>query len=425
MLPWISRVILVVLDGAGVGALPDAGAYGDGGADTLGHVLAACDLRIPNLRRLGLGEVLGMGAEGCAGGVRAAALQGAYGRLAERSVGKDSTVGHWELTGVVTRRAFATYPQGFPAEIVADLVALTGRGVIGNRPASGTRIIEDLYEEHARTGSWIVYTSADSVLQIAAHEAVVPAEELYRACGAAAEMLLPRGVVLRVIARPFAGTPGHLRRMPGRRDYNPTPPGTTALDRISAAFLPVVTLGKVDGLYPTNCVTDAIHTTSNSETLAALHDEVAMSRGGLVFANLVDFDMLYGHRNDVAGYARALEAADEALGEVMAALRDRDVLIITGDHGCDPTTPGTDHTREYVPVLVCGKCVRAGVNLGTRECFGDVGATVCAALGLRGPDTGKSFWQDICAPGKVEPQRVAAARDRWYGGWDGLRARAG
>ncbi len=408
MLPWISRAIVVVLDGAGLGALPDAHDYGDAGANTLGHVAETAAPHIPTLRRLGLGNISGM-----AGLKSVAAPQGAFGRLAELSVGKDSTVGHWELTGVVSSRAYPTYPEGFPPEIIGEFARRTGRGVLGNRPASGTQIIQELAEEHLRTGGWIVYTSADSVFQVAAHEAVIPLEELYAACDAAADMLMPRGLILRVIARPFAGAPGHLCRTAGRRDINMPAPGVTVLDRLAAAYLPVVTIGKVDSVFAGRAITEALHTADNREVLSALRDELEFARRGLVLANLTDFDMLYGHRRDVVGFARALEEADAAFERLLGMLRPRDLLFITADHGCDPTSPGTDHTREYVPILVAGQSVRPGVDLGTRTSFADLGATVCEALGIPGPDRGSSFWRECAAPVHRRALSAQTTRDHW------------
>lgn len=417
MLPWIGRVILIVLDGVGVGALPDAADYGDAGSNTLGHVAQATELRLPHLQRLGLGNILPLR------GVPPAPASGAWGRMAERSAGKDSTVGHWELLGLVTAQPFPTYPHGFGSDILEPFAARTGRGVLGNRPASGTQIINELDQEHRRTGKWIVYTSADSVFQVAAHEQVVPPSELYAACQVAADLLLPTRRVLRVIARPYTGEPGKLRRTAGRRDFNPVPHGPTALDILSDAQCPVVTVGKVDSLFAGRGVTEAIRTAGNQETLQAILQELELARYGLLLANLVDFDMLWGHRNDVAGFARGLAAFDAALGEILPRLRPRDVLIITADHGCDPTFPGTDHTREHVPLLVTGAYVTPGTRLGTRTSFADVGATVCEALGVKPPPAGRSFWSQLArepVSGRqdAEHRRVAWLRRRHlHGGW--------
>jgi phosphopentomutase len=408
MHPGVSRVIVLVLDGAGIGALPDAAQYGDVGADTLGHVAQRVLLHVPHLQRLGLGNIAPLqGIPPCN------RPQAAYGKLAERSAGKDSTVGHWELMGVVTRHAYPTYPQGFPPDVVAEFSQRTGHGVIGNRPASGTAIIEELYAEHRRTGAWIVYTSADSVFQVAAHEDVIPRAELYAACQQAAAMLMARGRVLRVIARPFKGTAGDLRRTSGRRDYNLPAPDTTALDCLTDALCPTVTIGKVDAIFAGRGVTEAHHTHNNSETLEALRAEVELRQPGLVFANLVDFDMTWGHRNDVAGFAAGLEAFDVALGDLLQVLWPGDVLVITADHGCDPTDASTDHTREYVPMLVCGQAVMTGTQIGVRDSFADLGASVCQALGAALPATGASFWPAIAQPIGKGSVRLGAQRMAW------------
>ena len=408
MYPWVSRVIVVILDGVGIGALPDADQYGDCGAHTLGHVAEQIGLEVPNLQRLGLGNITPLpGIPPCDRPLAA------FGKLAERSAGKDSTVGHWELMGVVTERAYPTYPRGFPPEIIAEFTQRTGRGVIGNRPASGTQIIEELYAEHRRTGAWIVYTSADSVFQVAAHEEVIAPEELYAACEQAAKMLMERGLVLRVIARPFTGTAGSLRRTSGRRDYNLPPPGVTVLDRLAEALCPTVTIGKVDAIFAGRNVTEAVHTHNNEETVDALLFEVELRQPGLVLANLVDFDMTWGHRNDAAGFAAGLEAFDAALGRLLELLGPRDVLVLTADHGCDPTDESTDHTREYVPVLVLGHAVKAGAAIGTRASFADLGASICDALGVALPSAGASFWGAIARPADTGSTAFATQRMAW------------
>jgi phosphopentomutase len=406
MIPRIARVIVIVLDGAGAGALPDADQFGDGGANTLGHVVAACHPCLPNLQALGLGSL------GCGFGLSPSpAPRAALGLMAERSPAKDSTVGHWELLGVVAPRAYPVYPEGFPAPLIREFSEYTGRPVIGNRPASGTRIIRELYDEHRATGAWIVYTSGDSVFQVAAHVDVVPVEELHACCQAAADRLIPRGDVLRVIARPFRGQPPDLQRTSQRRDYNAGPPGLTLLDRASAAGLPVVTVGKVDQVLGGRGITEAVPGAGNAEVLRLLRAELETLPFGLLVANLVDFDMLYGHRRDAAGFSQALEAFDEALGGLLAALGRRDVLVITADHGCDPTAPGSDHTREYVPLLVAGECVRPGAGLGVRPSFADLGATLCEALGLQPPSNGSSFWPSIAIGG--EGPDIADQRADW------------
>ena len=378
------RVFLIVLDGVGMGELPDADRYGDRGSNTLLHVAEATGgLRLPRLERLGLGRLLDLP------GVRALNDPvGARARLAERSAGKDSTTGHWELAGVVLDRPFPTYPQGFPVELLDRWSERVGRGWIGNVAASGTEIIARLGEQHQSTGRLIVYTSADSVFQVAAHEQTVPIEELYAACRAAREMLTGEHAVGRVIARPFLGTPGSYSRTPRRRDFSLEPPEPTLLDRLAEARKPVVTIGKVG-------VTEAMHTAGNQEGQELLSSQARRSGEGLVFANLVDFDQSYGHRNDPRGFARALESFDQSLGELLGRLRDDEVCMVTADHGNDPTTPSTDHSREYVPLLVAGARVRPGVDLGTRDTFADVGCTIADILGVKRPRVGTSFVREV------------------------------
>jgi phosphopentomutase len=386
------RAFLIVLDGVGIGELPDADEYGDRGADTLRHVAEAVSgLRVPNLERLGLGRL-------CAGpGLRAVNdPRGAHGRLAERSKGKDSTTGHWELAGLVLERAFPTYPNGFPTALLDRWSERVGRGWIGNVAASGTEIIERLGAEHERRGSFIVYTSADSVFQVAAHERIVPLEELYAACVAARALLQGEHAVGRVIARPFEGAPGRYRRTANRRDFSLPPPSRTLLDRMQERGRTVITVGKVDDLFAGRGVTDAIHTHDNSEGETALMDLVQRPGEGLVFANLVDFDQQYGHRNDPRGFARALEQFDERLGLLLARLRGDEICLVTADHGNDPTTPGTDHTREYTPLLVAGPRVRPA-DLGTRDSFADVGATLAELFGVGPLEHGRSFLREVRA----------------------------
>lgn len=387
------RAFLIVLDGVGMGALPDAGDYGDAGSNTLLHVAeAAGGLKLPRLERLGLGCLLALP------GVRALASPlGGRGILAERSPGKDSTTGHWELAGIVLDRPFPTYPDGFPIALLDRWGERVGREWIGNVAASGTEIIQRLGTEHLRTGKLIVYTSADSVFQVAAHENVVPIEELYAACRAARELLAGEHAVGRVIARPFSGTEGAFQRTPRRRDFSLLPPAATLLDRLHDAGHPVVTVGKVDELFAGRGVTDAIHTKSNAEGEDLLVEMVRRSGRGLVFANLVDFDTAYGHRNDPAGFARALEQFDVRLEEILSHLRADELCLITADHGNDPTTPSTDHSREHVPLLVAGPRVRPGVDLGRRDTFADVGATIAEMFGARGLPAGRSFLREVRA----------------------------
>jgi phosphopentomutase len=384
------RVFLIVLDGVGIGALPDADEYGDRGANTLLHVAeAAGPLRVPNLERLGLGRL-------CEGpGLRPVREPAAaYGRLAEQSKGKDSTTGHWELAGLVVGRAFPTYPNGFPTSLLDRWSERVGRGWIGNVASSGTEIIERLGAEHEGTGSFIVYTSADSVFQIAAHERVVPLDQLYSACQAARELLQGDDAVGRVIARPFEGAAGQYRRTANRRDFSLPPPEGTLLDRLRERGQVVITVGKVDDLFAGRGVTDAIHTRNNAEGESALLELAQRSGEGLVFANLVDFDQQYGHRNDPKGFARALETFDGRLGTLLNRLRGDELCIVTADHGNDPTTPGTDHTREYTPLLVAAPRVRP-VDLGTRTTFADVGATLADLFSLGRLPHGTSFLREI------------------------------
>ena len=387
------RVFLIVLDGVGIGELPDAADFGDRGSHTLRHVAEAVGgLRVPTLERLGLGRIEPLA------GVRAVAdPRASYGRMAERSKGKDSTTGHWELAGIVSERPFPTYPRGFPPEVLERFAAAAGRGWLGNVAASGTDIIARLGEEHQRTGKLIVYTSADSVFQIAAHEETVPLQELYRICRVARGLLDGTHAVARVIARPFAGPPGGYRRTGNRRDFSLPPPDGTLLDRLIARGSRVLTVGKVDELFAGRGVTEGFHTQDNGEGEAILRDMVRASGEGLVFANLVDFDQQYGHRNDPAGFGRALEQFDGVAAELLAHLRSDEMCIITADHGNDPTTPGTDHSREFVPLLVAGPRVREGTALGTRETFADVAATLAALFDVPAPKTGRSFLAEVRA----------------------------
>ena len=386
------RIFLIVLDGVGLGALPDAADYGDAGSHTLLHVARAVGgLRVPNLEKLGLGRLCELPGVHPVVDPRAA-----RGILGQKSKGKDSTTGHWELAGLVVERAFPTYPNGFPIPLIERWCERTGRGWIGNVAASGTEIIERLGAEHQREGKWIVYTSADSVFQVAAHERTVPLEELYDACRVAREMLQGDHGVGRVIARPFDGEPGAYRRTTHRRDFSLSPPEPTLLDFMSAAGHTVVTVGKVDDLFAGRGVTEAIHTAGNTEGEDALATLVRRGGEGLVFANLVDFDQLYGHRNDPRGFARALEAFDERLEEWLGHLRSDEMCMITADHGNDPTTPGTDHSREYTPLLVAGPRVRAA-DLGTRDTFADVGATIAELFGVGPLARGRSFRREVRA----------------------------
>lgn len=377
------RVILIVLDSVGLGALPDAAAYGDEGSNTLVHTAQAVGgLALPHLGRLGLGNLAVI-----PGTPSVNNPEGAFGLMREASVGKDTTTGHWEIAGLVLDHPFPTYPEGFPAEVIDAFSRAIGRPVLGNRPASGTQIIAELGAEHLRTGYPIVYTSADSVFQIAAHEEIIPPEELYAMCQVARRLLVGKHGVGRVIARPFVGKEGNFRRTERRRDFALPPSDVTLLDWLIARGVPVWAVGKIEDIFAGRGITQAWHTAGNREGLEVTLDLVERVQEGLIFTNLVDFDMLYGHRNDPQGYAHALEEFDAMVPEIRCRLREEDLLIITADHGCDPTTPSTDHSREQVPLLVTGPAVRGGVELGIRESFRDVGATV--ALWLTGIPFGR------------------------------------
>jgi len=379
------RALIVVLDGVGCGEAPDTAAYGDAGSDTIGNVARALGgLNLPNLGRLGLGH-----ATAIQGVDPEAHPVGAYGVMLPRSAGKDSTTGHWEIAGVHLERPFPTYPHGFPPEVITEFARATGRPVIANCVASGTAVIAEYAERQQETGAWIVYTSADSVFQIAAHEAWIPLEELYRACETARALLVAPHDVSRVIARPFVGSPGAWHRTANRRDYSIQPPAETLLDLLETAGIARTGVGKVDDLFAGRGI-QSRHTADNTEGIAAIRDWLNSDARGFCFANLVDFDQLFGHRNDVAGFGRALEAFDEALPSLLGALREDDLLFITADHGNDPTTASTDHARERVPVLVAGARVH-GQALGVRDTFGDLGATVAEWFGLAWRGRGTSF----------------------------------
>lgn len=385
------RAVVIVCDGLGVGEAPDAGAFGDSGSDTLGHVLASREVRIPNLTALGLGNLTPS-----FHGARHPRPDGAFGKMAERSAGKDTATGHWEIAGLVTTTAFRTFPEGFPPEVVRPFEERVGRKVLGNRAASGTEILKDLGEEHLRTGSPILYTSGDSVFQVAAHEELIPPVELYRICRIGYEIACLEHGVCRVIARPFVGrTRDEFKRTPNRRDFPVPPHGETLLDRLAAAGLPVFGVGKIEDIFTGRGISGAVHTTSDMDgvdrTLAALREV----EQGLVFTNLVDFDTLYGHRNDVLGYARNLELLDARIPELLAAQRDDDVLVLTADHGCDPGDTSTDHTREHVPLLVRGPRVAAGRNLGVRDSFADLGQTLAENFGVGPLPVGRSFFEAL------------------------------
>ncbi len=364
------------MDSVGIGELPDADRYGDEGSNTVGNIARAIPLRIPTLRSMGLSRLVDIG------GSSAPMPVGAFGRMAEASPGKDSVTGHWEIGGIVLDRPFPTFPHGFATDLIAEFERRIGRVTLGNTVASGTAIIDALGPEHMRTGAPIVYTSADSVFQIAAHESVIPIGEQYRICGIAFE-LVARGLgVGRVIARPFVGEPGRFTRTANRRDFALDPIAPTLLDRLTEAGVPVVGIGKIEDLFAGRGVGRAIHTTSDEHGMDEVEGELGRTDRGLIVANLVDFDTLYGHRNDVAGYAANLERFDTRLARLLPRLGPADLVVITADHGNDPTTPSTDHSREYVPLLLAGSSVRAGVDLGTRPTFADLGQTLADLFGV-------------------------------------------
>jgi len=390
-----SRAIVIVMDSVGIGELPDAGSYGDQGSNTLGNIAKRVPLQLPTLRRLGLGRIADLGPAPAHGRRVEASAERAYGRMAEASAGKDSVTGHWEMMGIVLDRAFPTFPDGFPAGIIAEFSRRTGRAVLGNKAASGTQIIDELGAEHLRTGALIVYTSADSVFQIAAHEDIVQIPELYRDCEIGYALVCEGLGVGRVIARPFVGTPGHFVRTSNRHDYALPPAGETLLDLVKGAQLPVVAIGKIGDLFAGRGVTTAVHTASDDEGMDRIEEQMNRVDRGFIFANLVDFDTQYGHRNDVEGYARNLERFDARLSALLPHLRDDDLLVVTADHGNDPTTKSTDHAREYVPLLVTGPRVPPGVDLGTRRTFADLGQTLADLFGVGPLPHGTSFLAEV------------------------------
>jgi phosphopentomutase len=381
------RAAIIVLDGVGIGEAPDADAYGDRGSDTLGNlsrIVGGGGFALPNLERAGLGNIAPL-----AGMTPPANPSGAWGKMVPQSAGKDSTAGHWEIAGVHLARPFPTYPHGFPSEVVAQFEAKSGRRTIGNIAASGTAVIDRFGPEHEKTGALILYTSADSVFQLAAHEQIVPLDELYRVCAVAREMLVAPNDVSRVIARPFVGRPGAYMRTKNRRDFSIAPPSETLLDALAAAGVPRAGVGKVDDLFAGRSIASR-HTAANAEGIAAILAWLSAGEQGLLFANLVDFDQAFGHRNDTAGFYGALREFDAALPKLLASLQGDDLLFITADHGNDPTTPSTDHARECVPLLVLGPRVRPG-GVGTRPTFSDLGATVAEWLGIGFRGRGTSF----------------------------------
>lgn len=386
------RICLIVLDSVGIGELPDAAAFGDTGAHTLGHIAStAPSFSIPNLQKLGLGNIAPLR------NVPPADQPAAYfGKMAEVSAGKDTMTGHWELMGLKIEIPFRTFPEGFPAELIREFEEKTGRKVIGNKPASGTEILTELGEEQIKSGAWIVYTSADSVFQIAAHEDVIPLEELYRACEIARELTLREEYAVgRVIARPYVGKPGAFQRTPGRHDYALKPPGPTVMNQIKDAGLDCIAIGKINDIYSGEGVTKAIHTKSNLDGIEQTVNMMKTDFRGLSFTNLVDFDSLYGHRRDAAGYGRALMEFDAKLPDILAEIGSGDLLILTADHGNDPVHAGTDHTREYVPLLVYSPSLKSPSSLGIRGTFSDLGATIAEQFGVGPIEHGTSFLQEL------------------------------
>jgi phosphopentomutase len=384
------RVILIVLDSVGAGELPDADKYGDEGSDTLGNISRAVPLRLPSLRSLGLSRVSTIKDE-----TGSPAPLGAFGRMAEASPGKDSVTGHWEIAGLVLDRPFPVFPDGFPPDIMNEFERRIGRKTLGNKAASGTAIIDELGPEHVRTGSPIVYTSADSVFQIATHEEIVPVPLLYEFCEVAFELVGAGRGVGRVIARPFVGNPGSFMRTPNRRDFALTPFAPTLLDALTAAKIPVIAVGKIEDLFAGRGISRAVHTKSDEDGMDEVEKAMETTPGGLIFANLVDFDTVYGHRNDPAGYAGNLERFDARLARLLPRIGDGDLLFITADHGNDPTTPSTDHSREHVPVFAYGPAVRPGVDLGRRESFADLGQTIASIFNVGPLAHGTSFLSEM------------------------------
>lgn len=387
----IRRTIVIVLDSVGIGELPDAAEYGDAGSNTLVNIARAVGgLKLPNMADMGLGNIAPIAGVGPVNSPLAC-----YGKMAEASKGKDTTTGHWEMMGVITEIPFPTYPNGFPADVIDTFEREIGRRTLGNKVASGTEIIKELGKEHVRTGYPIVYTSADSVFQIACHEDVVPIDQLYDMCVKARKLLAAPHNVQRVIARPFLGKPGEFWRTERRRDFALEPPNDTLLDKIVAGGGEVIGIGKIEDIFAHRGITRANHTGNNVDAIEATILAISSGQGTLIFANLVDFDTLYGHRNDLHGYAQALQGFDSALPAILNALDDNDLLIITADHGCDPTTPSTDHSREYVPLLVYGKSCARGVDLGIRSSFSDIAVTLADFYGINHTFYGTSFASKI------------------------------
>lgn len=397
----MKRVFLIVLDSVGIGELPDAAAYGDSGSNTLLATAQSEYLKLPNLCRLGLTRIDGQEAFAAVcekekkGWSESNAFEGAVMRLAEASGGKDTTVGHWEIAGVVSEQPLPTFPEGFPEELIKELEKETGRKIICNLPYSGTKVIYDYGREHLETGALIVYTSADSVLQIAAHEEKIPVPELYRYCEIARKLCRGKYGVGRIIARPFVGEWPEFQRTANRHDYSIEPPKKTMLECLQEKGCDVLGVGKIYDIFAGKGLTASVRTKNNTDGIERTLEHMKEEFHGLCFTNLVDFDMVYGHRNDVDGYAKALTAFDERIPELLAGLNEEDILMITADHGCDPATESTDHSREYIPLLICGPGVKKGVNLGTRSSFADIGATILEYFGCKQEIAGESFLKQV------------------------------
>ncbi|MBU5315848.1 phosphopentomutase [Clostridium bornimense] len=387
----INRAILIVLDSVGIGELPDAHKYNDVGSNTIGNISSKCNgINLKNLSKLGLGNI-----EGIKGVEKELEPKGAFGKCAEASNGKDTITGHWEIGGVILEKPLNTYPNGFPERIINEFENKIGRKIIGNKVASGTEILDELGEQHIKTGCPIIYTSADSVFQIAAHEDVISVDELYRFCEIARNMLVGDDTVGRVIARPFVGEVGNFKRTSRRHDYALEPFSKTFLEYIKDSGMEVNSVGKISDIYCGKGITSSVHTTGNEDGINKTIDLIKNESKGLIFTNLVDFDMLYGHRNDAEGYKKALEYFDMRLPEIIENINDDDVLIITADHGCDPTTASTDHSREYIPLVIYGKEIKENVNLGIRNSFCDIGKTVLDLLNIDNELNGISFKDEL------------------------------
>lgn len=385
------RAVIIILDGVGIGELPDAAEYGDEGSNTLGNIAKCIDnFRLPNLQKLGLGNI-----EDIKGFSKEPLPQGCFGKMAEKSPGKDTTTGHWEISGIILDKPFPVYPNGFPDSVIKEFENAINRKILGNIPASGTEIINRLGQEHMNTGYPIVYTSGDSVFQIAAHEDIISVDELYNMCKIAREILKGEHAVGRVIARPFIGSDGNFTRTEKRRDFSLKPPKKTLLDYVVEKGYEVKTVGKIDDIFANCGITESVHSRGNIDGINKTIDYINEEFPGLIFTNLIDYDMLYGHRNDIKGFAQALIDFDERLPKILNSLKDDDILFITADHGCDPTTISTDHSREYVPLLVYGEKIAKGKNLGIRETFADLGATIAEYLDTKFTGEGVSFYNMI------------------------------